>query len=432
MSSIAPRYPGTWYQATLDHPFQAAALGNKQRADVLVIGAGLAGLQTALSLAESGQNNVVVLETNDIASGASGRNGGFVFGGYSLGEEALVTQLGAQQASVLYGYTQAACQAMRERAAHYAIDCQINPSGVLLANAFKNASRLQAKQAFMREHFDLDWPTVEPDALRQQLRSEVYYGALHQLEAFHFHPLRYCHGLARTAAELGVRFYCQTPVTSLRRSTAGWCAQTPGGVVEAAQVVVAGGGYLRGRLAGLRRAVMPIATYVAVTEPLHEHLDEVMTTRAAVYDNRFAFDYYRPLPDTRLLWGGRIAIGERSPEAVAKRLKADMVRVYPQLRDVAIDYAWSGWMSYAWHEMPQIGQGQPGLWHALAFGGHGMATTSVAGELLADAIANGDDRWQAFRRWGTSSTGGEPGRWLAQLGYWYYQCRDRLAGTTIR
>src|SRR5690606_23088291 len=107
-----------------------------------------------------------------------------------------------------------------------------------------------------------------------------------------------------------------------------------------------------------------------------------------VYDTRFAFDYYRPLQDSRILWGGRISILDRNPEAIARLLKADLVSVYPQLEDVEIQYSWGGLMSYGRHQMAQIGQDADGIWHAVGFGGHGMAPTTVAGEVLADAIAN--------------------------------------------
>ena len=112
-----------------------------------------------------------------------------------------------------------------------------------------------------------------------------------------------------------------------------------------------------------------------------------MATRAAVYDSRFAFDYYRPLPDTRLMWGGRISVRDRSPEAVERLLYRDMLKVFPQLDGIAVEHAWSGLMSYARHEMPQIGRIDDCLWLAQAFGGHGVAPTTFAGEVLATAIA---------------------------------------------
>jgi gamma-glutamylputrescine oxidase len=163
---------------------------------------------------------------------------------------------------------------------------------------------------------------------------------------------------------------------------------------------------------------------VMVTAPLGERLSSVLRTRAAVYDTRFAFDYYRPLPDTRLLWGGRISVRDRSPAQVQRLLLRDLARVYPQLADVRIDFAWSGLMSYARHEMPQIAQVEEGLWVAQAFGGHGVAPTTFAGEILAAAIAENDPRWREFADYGLVSVMKPAGFLGAQLTYWWLQMRD--------
>jgi gamma-glutamylputrescine oxidase len=171
-------------------------------------------------------------------------------------------------------------------------------------------------------------------------------------------------------------------------------------------------------------AVLPIATYVMVTEPLGARLDEAIRTRAAVYDTRFAFDYYRALPDTRLLWGGRISILERPAASVARLLRGDMLKVFPQLEGARTEYAWSGLMSYARHEMPQVGEIEPGLWVAQAFGGHGVAPTTFAGEVVAGALAGDDDRWRRFRDFGLASAHKPAGFVAAQLTYWWLQAKD--------
>ena len=160
------------------------------------------------------------------------------------------------------------------------------------------------------------------------------------------------------------------------------------------------------------------------TEPLGDRLRACLDTRAAIYDTRFAFDYYRPLPDTRLLWGGRISIRNRSPQAVRRLLARDLLRVFPALQGVRIDHAWSGLMSYARHQMPQIGGGDEGLWWAQAFGGHGLAPTCAAGELLAAAIAERDQGWKQFADYGLASAHRPAGYLAAQASYWWHQGRD--------
>jgi gamma-glutamylputrescine oxidase len=197
--------------------------------------------------------------------------------------------------------------------------------------------------------------------------------------AFHFHPLKYAHGLAEAASAAGVALHEGSPAIALEPRASGWRVRTPAGVVDARSVVLACGGYLAHLRRRVDAAVLPIATYVMVSEPLGARLAEVLTTPSAVYDTRFAFDYYRPLPDTRLLWGGRISVLDRAPDAVKRLLYRDMLKVFPQLDGVGIEYAWSGLMSYARHQMPQIGQIEPGLWLAQAFGGHGVAPTTLGG-----------------------------------------------------
>ena len=199
---------------------------------------------------------------------------------------------------------------------------------------------------------------------------------------------------------------------------------TPSGRVDAREVVLACGGYLARLHRRVDAGVLPIATYVMVTEPLGARMDTALRTRAAIYDTRFAFDYYRPLPDSRLLWGGRISVLDRSPRSVERLLYGDMLKVFPQLEGVRIDHAWSGLMSYARHEMPQIGQVEPGLWVAQAFGGHGVAPTTFAGEVIASAIAQGDRRWCEFAAYGLVSAMKPAGFLGAQVSYWWAEAKD--------
>jgi len=340
-----------------------------------------------MSLVERGVRDIVLLEAEAIGHGASGRNGGFVFGGFSLDNAELLRQLGPDEARRLYRLTLDAVDRIRQRIAQHAIACDAVHSGVLLAHWFADEAPLRALQRFMHEQFGVRWRWLPREETRALLRSERYHAALHEPDAFHFHPLKYAQGLARVLREAGVRVHEGTRVGGIDRAGAGWRLRTPGGGVQARQVVVACGGYIGSLFAPLSRAIMPIATYVMATEPLGARLQEAMRTDAAVYDTRFAFDYYRPLPDTRLLWGGRISIRERAPAEVARLLTRDLLRVYPQLEGVKVEHAWSGLMSYARHKMPQIGRlAEGGPWYAMGFGGHGVGPTTLAGELLAQAL----------------------------------------------
>lgn len=414
----------SYYRATATPYAPYAPLQERIDARVAIIGGGFAGLHTALGLAERGVRDVVLLEREQVGFGASGRNGGFVFAGYSLGEQSLLDQLGEAAARTLFGLTTEAVERIRQQVARYAIPCDVVDEGVVWANWFRDPAVLRQRQALLAKHYGIEWEWVPQGELRERIRTQRYFDGLYERNALHLHPLNLAIGLAGAAAGQGVRIHENTDAWQLRRDGTRWRIETAHGAVHADQVVLACGGYLAGLRRQVDRAILPIATYVMVTEPLGDRLAECLHTRSAIYDSRFAFDYYRPLPDTRLLWGGRISIRDRSPRAVQRLLTQDLLRVFPQLKGVRIDYAWSGLMSYARHQMPQIGSSGDGLWWAQAFGGHGLAPTCAAGELLASALAEGDDRWRQFSGYGLARTYRPWGYLGAQASYWWQQGKD--------
>ncbi len=413
----------SFYQATSAgdrYPSLAGAVDT----EVCIIGGGFAGLATAVSLVERGAHDIVLLEGETIGHGASGRNGGFVFGGFSLGEGALLESAGDEAGRALYRLTLAAVEQIRDRIARYAIDCDARYEGVILANWFDDERILDERQRLMSDRLGVEWQRISRADLGEQLRTTRYFGGLFEPSAFHFHPLKYAQGLARVLAERGVSVHENSKATRISPDGAGWLVQTAGGQVRARDVVICCGGYIERLYPRLGGAVLPIATYVMATEPLGERLRQSVCTGAAVYDTRFAFDYYRPLADTRLLWGGRIAIRDRGQAEVARLLLQDMLKVYPQLAGTRVDYAWSGMMSYGRHRMPQVGRLPEGLWYGMGFGGHGVGPTTLAGELLAAALRGDGTKLAAMNAYGLPHAGGPAGLFAAQLTYWYYELRD--------
>lgn len=418
--------PETWYQASARGYEPSAALAGRTDARVAIVGGGYAGVCVALGLVERGVRDVVLLERDGIGHGASGRNGGFVFGGYSLSEAELLRCVGPERSRQLYAATTAAVALIRQRIANYAIECDATEAGVIWANWFRDPSVLRARQQLLRDVYGVEWEWLDEARLRDAVHSVRYHDGLYEHNALHLHPLDYIHGLVRAAQSRGAIVHEQSRVLGVAREGAGWRVETRAGSVHAEHVVLACGGYLAHLDHRVDRAVLPIATYVMATEPLGDRLRDCLHTDAAIYDSRFAFDYYRPLKDSRLLWGGRISIRQRSPEQVKKLLLGDLLRVFPQLKGVHADYAWSGLMSYARHQMPQLGTRGDGLWWIQAFGGHGTAPTCAAAELLASGIAQRDDAWRAFAPFGLQSAWRPLGYLAAQAGYWWLQGRDRL------
>ena len=425
------QWPGTsHYQTELGDARVACVPPRRDQAHrIIIVGAGLAGLSTALSLTERGFTDVAVCDAQQPGHGASGRNGGFVFAGYSLSNHALTRQAGLSQGRQLHQWTQQAVRLVRQRIDRLGIDCQPNDAGVLLTDWFDDDRAMLEFQQTMQENlgFQLDW--IDRDTLPDYVGSNRYGGALHEPGSFHFHPLRYINGLVKTLTARGVTIYGNTPVESIRPSAVGqtgdrWRAQTPLATLSAEHVVITTGGYDRGVWPKLSRAVLPIATYIATTEPLGEHVHTLIPKGHAIYDNRFAFDYYRPLPDTRLLWGGRISIRARHPKAIRQALRSDLLKVFPHLGNVAFEHAWGGWMGYTRHQMPVLGDSHPGLWHATGFGGHGMAPTALAGEVMAEALGGDTERLDAYQRWQPVWAGGFAGRAWAQGTYAWLNFKD--------
>lgn len=367
-----------------------------------------------------------MLEAAEVGAGASGRNGGFLFGGYSLAPERLIRQVGKAQARRLYQLTTDAVALVRQRVTDHAIRCDLNPAGVLLADWFDDQAALIRQQRLMNEVLGCNWQLLSPEQLGESLVSQRYGGGLLEPDAAHLHPLNYCLGLARVLTGEGIAVHTRSPAQEIERHRGQWRVRTPEGEVVADTVVIATGGYTGDLGVPSNRAILPIATYIAVTEPMEDLLDRHIRTGRAVYDTRFAFDYYRRLPDNRLLWGGRISARNREPAGLDAMLRRDLARVFPDLAQVAFEYRWQGLMGYPVHQMPMIGQSEPGLWHVTGFGGHGVAPTTALGELCAAALAEGDDRFRWFEPWPLQRAWGRPGRAAAQLNYWWLQFRDAV------
>ena len=422
---MAVSYIDSYYARTANAGNARPPLDGAVQADVCVVGGGLAGLSTALGLAERGAR-VVLLEAHRVGWGASGRNGGFVSAGFSKTLRALERRLGRAHAQGLYGLSRDAVALIRRRMETYAIDCGPIVEGTIRASWFDDPDSLKRERDYMAAMTGMEeefWPREKLAAL---LLSERYFDGLFNPHGFQFHPLNYSLGLADAAESKGALIFEGAAITALELERAEKIVRTATGEVRAPAVVMTCGGYIDGLHRKMSGAVIPVATYVAVTEPLGARLRDAIRTPHGVHDTRFALDYYRSLHDSRILWGGRITVRQSEPPDLAGLMRGDLLKVYPQLAGVEMETAWGGLMSYGSHKMPQIGEAAPGLWYAMGFGGHGMNTTTMAGELVAGAIAEDDDRYRLFAPFGLSPTAGPIGAAAAQLTYWFYGLCDAI------
>ena len=418
-------YGPTWYAATMVAAPERRTLTHDLDVDVCVIGAGLAGLTVAREVARRGWS-VAVLEEHCVAGGASGRNGGFVAPGFAERIDAIVARVGPSRARELWELSETGVEYVRRVMSESAMPGVIARDGRLSVQRIDDEPALIEHAAMLRVDFGAEVEAWPVDQVREVLRSEQYFQALHFPKAFHIHPLNYALGLAAAAEADGARIFEHTKALSLDPSGVRKRVQTPHGLVRARHVVLAGSTGAGTVDELVADTVLPVSTYVAVTAPLGEKLFEAVRYSGAVADTRRAGDYYRIVSDDRLMWGGRITTRNSTPRRLKALMRNDILSVYPQLGEVEIDYAWSGVMGYAVHKMPQIGQLAPGYWLASAFGGHGLNTTAMAGEMIARAILDGDDRWRLFSSYELVWTGGRFGRAATQMAYWSMQARDAV------
>ncbi len=415
-------YPASWYAATRDAAPERPPLSTRVAADVAVVGGGFAGLHTARLLAMRGLK-VVLLERRRIGWGASGRNGGFVGPGFALRSGALIEQVGEEHARQLYAQSQRGVEIVRTSLK------EMGRSDIMMGWGRISVSRTDQGPDFGERSQALAkklGATFEPwdtNKVRSLLVTERYFQGLHDATGFQIHPLNLALALAADAEKRGVQVHEATEARALERRGTEWQLRTAMGEITARHVVLAGNADL-GRIHRLSGAVLPVATYVAVTGKLGPRLGEAIRWRGAIGDTRRAGDYYRIVDEDRLLWGGRITTDTREPARLRAMMQGDILSVYPQLGDIGIEYAWPGVMGYALHKMPQVGEIEPGLWACTAFGGHGVAQTAAAADAVAAGIAHEDDRWRLFAPFGTAWAGGAAGRIGTQLVYWKLQASD--------
>jgi gamma-glutamylputrescine oxidase len=410
-------YGANWYATTMVTAPDRPRLTLDLDVDVCVVGGGLAGLTIAREVARKGWS-VAVIETKRVAWNASGRNCGFVVPGFGQSVERVVERVGLDHAKALWALSEAGVDHVRNAIRELNMPGVDPVDGWLDVSKSDNGDQLLALVSLLGQEFGTEvegWPT---ERVRAVLKSESYFHAVHFPKAFHIHALNYALGLAAAAEQAGARIFENTPALQIDPAGVRKRVVTPAARVRSAHIVLAGSvhlGNLSDRVAG---TLVPVTTYAAVTAPLGDRLAEAVTYRGAVSDTRSADNHYRIVGGDRLMWAGGLSTWDGNPAGFASRFARDIARVYPQLGNVSIDHVWSGLMGHSVHHMPQIGEVSPGLWLASAFGGHGINTTAMAGELIASALVEGDDRWKLFLPYALVWSGGTLGRAAFQVAYW--------------
>jgi gamma-glutamylputrescine oxidase len=426
----AEAYVPSYYAATARPAPAGPALAGSVDADVCVVGAGIAGCSAALHLAERGMR-VVILEQNRVAWGASGRSGAQALPGVSCGQAKLERLVGASDARAVFDVSLEGLALMRELIRRFAIECDFVPGSLLMAVKERHVRELEEELGDLSGRYGYQSLRFVPrEELRTLVASERYLGALYDGNAGHLHPLNYTLGLASAAASLGVQIFEGSRALSFSDAAGNRVrVATAAGEVRARQLVLCGNVYLDDFAPALARKIMDVATYIVATEPLGaERARALIANNAAVSDMNWVLDYYRRSADHRLLFGGRVNYsGLRSFDAPsATRLR--MLHVFPQLKDVRIEYAWGGEVDITLNRAPHFGRLRPNVYFVQGFSGHGIALTGIAGKLIAEAIAGTAERFDVFARIPHADFPGgmalrRPALVLAML---YYRIRDLL------
>lgn len=378
--------------------------------DICVIGGGLAGLTMALESARQGAS-VALLEGRTIGWNASSHNLGTVMPGFGVPASDLIERVGFEDARELWTLAQEGADYVRATAAPM--------PGIALSEGALEVSHVDAGDELisqlqtMGEDFGTEIEGWQADRVREVLKTDRYFHAIHFPKAFQIDARTYVRGLAALAESAGVRIFEDTPVVSIDPAGIRKRVFTPSAKLRCDSVVLAGNAHLGAPSQRLTATLLPTWRYAALTEPLGTQLLHTVVFRGSVIDSH-GIDHFRVVDGDRLLWSSPETTWQGDPRRYAKRIQSRIAATFPELGLVPIADSWSGMFGQTVHGMPQIGELQPGLWVLSGFGRQGLNTTAMGGQLLARSILAGDDRWRLFSPFELVWAGGSAGRIAGQ------------------
>jgi gamma-glutamylputrescine oxidase len=423
-------YVPSYYAASAHAAAQRPKLEGSLEADVCVVGAGIAGCSAALHLAERGLK-VIVLEEQRVGWGASGRSGAQAIQGIAAGQGKLDRLIGAAAARRVWDVSVEGLALMRELIRRFSIDCDWVDGYMLTAVKERHVRELRAELTELRDGYGYPSLRYLPrEELRAVLATDRYLGALYDTNSGHLHPLNYTLGLATAAESLGAHIFEGTRALSFTEAAGSKVRiSTPQGEVRTRFLVLCGNVYLGATAPMLAAKIMAVATYIVATEPLgNERAGRLIANNAAVSDMNWVLDYFRRSADERLLFGGRVNYSGFKSFDAPSATRARMLTVFPQLKNVRIEYSWGGEVDITLNRAPHFGRLAPNIYFLQGFSGHGIALTVIAGKLAAEAIGGTAERFDVFARIPHANFPGglalrRPALVLAML---YYRLKDLL------
>ncbi|HLK03806.1 MAG TPA: FAD-binding oxidoreductase [Candidatus Acidoferrum sp.] len=367
-----------------------------EKVDVAILGAGITGLSAARTLAKQGAR-VAVLESQTVGWGASSRNGGMVLTGLKVGVADLLSRYGKEMTKRMFAASLEAISTAEQIVADERIDCDFCRSGHLeVANKPSHFDGFQRSAETMERELGHTVRIVPPENLFTEIGSKIYFGGLVDEVSAGANPARYVAGLAQAAIRAGAAIQEQTRVDRLERvsegGAGGFKLSTSRGTLLARDVLVATSGYTSDSTPSLRRKIIPIGSYIVVTEVLPASVAaEISPRNRMIYNSKYYTHYYRLTPDRRMLFGGRAAFFPENENTVRESqtiLRRDMVEIFPQLQNTNVEYVWGGTLDFAFDMMPHVGR-TDGLYYSVGYAGHGVAMATLLGQKIAQRIASG-------------------------------------------
>jgi len=378
--------PQGYYAASAPAAAPRARLEGAQRADICVVGGGYTGLSAALHAARSGAR-VVLLEAQTVGFAASGRNGGQIHPGHRKEQAELEHWLGAGHARDLWR--------LSEEARHLVFDlaregCDLKRGLVIAAHNAKTARDLSEDASYLKAHYANDdlrmLDAIETSAM---LGTNAYPGARRDAGGGHLHPLKFARRLAQLATDAGATLYEHSPA----RAIEGDLVRCEHGSVRADHIILACDAFSAGLAPALAPYIAHVESFLVATAPLGDTLGQaILPSDVAVADTRHVLDYYRKSADGRLVFAGRESYWT-PPSDIAALVRPRMLKVFPQLADTAIDYAWRGIVGITRTRMPHFGKLSPRTLFGHGYSGHGVALSVLGGKALAEAALGQTERF---------------------------------------
>lgn len=369
------------------------------KVDVAIIGGGFTGLSAARTLAKQGCRTVVV-ESETIGWGASSRNGGMTLTGLKAPLVEIIKLYGRDVARRLFQCSLESINTVEQIVKEEKIDCGFNRCGhLMVATKPKHYEAIVKEVEFMDKEFNYKVTPLPKVEIRTEIGSDAYHGMLLEEASGGLNPAQYVTGLARAAEKVGAVLCARVQALQIEKGTKGFHLKTNRGSVIAEKFLVATSGYTGPVTKELQRKIIPIGSYIIATEPLNPELaGELIPRRRMIFDTRHYLNYFRLSDDNRMIFGGRAAFFPETPTTVQQSaviLRREMIRVFPQLREVDIEYAWGGTLDFAFDMMIHVGE-MDGIYYSLGYAGHGVALATYLGKTVAEAMLHGGIKEHPF------------------------------------